>query len=207
MGKLVVIEGNIGIGKSTLADKLHELLKGSTRLVEPVDGNLALAEFYKDPKRWSFALQMDYLYKRFEQHYEANAYDGLFIMDRGIVGDKVFVNVLYDSDDMNFIEVEIYENTRNILLDLLEPADMYIYLRGTPERAFAQIQKRSRSIEDGIPLEYLQTLDKAYMKEFFEEPSAFLRESQIIDIEWNMENENQTRRIAQYIMEQLHLND
>lgn len=205
MGKLVVIEGNIGIGKSTLADKLHELLDNSTRLVEPVDGNLALAEFYKDQKRWAFTLQMDYLYKRFEQHYEANVCDGLFIMDRGIVGDKVFVDVLYDSDDMNFIEVDIYENTRQIMLDMLEPANLYIYLKGTPQRAFEQVQKRSRSIEDGIPLEYLQTLDKAYKKEFFDEPSLFLKESKILAVDWYMEDETKTMRIAEYIIKELNL--
>lgn len=195
MGKLVVIEGNIGLGKSTLSDELYEIIT-SERLVEPVEGNKVLAEFYKDQTRWAFALQMEYLYQRFDHHYHANNNEGIFIMDRGISGDKVFVNMLTEAGNMTELESEIYENTRNIMLKLLKPADVFIYLDGSPQRAYDQVQKRSRSIEENIPIEYLESLDKAYVKEFFTNTPEFIKSSEMIVIDWYMEDKQSTMDLA-----------
>jgi deoxyadenosine/deoxycytidine kinase len=203
MGKLIVIEGIIGIGKSTFADIISERRNNFTWLKEPVEGNIVLAEFYKDMKRWSFALQMDYLYKRFEQHYHANNTDGIFIMDRGIIGDEVFVNMLVKDGMMHPLEAEVYRNCRDIMLSMLKPADLCVYLQGTPERAHKQAMAREREIEKDLSLKYLQRLDEEYTELYFDNPSEFTKATPIYEIEWYVEDYMNTIKVFHTILQKL----
>ena len=92
----IAIAGNIGVGKTTMTEKLADVLKLSP-IYESVDDNPYLSDFYNDMKRWSFNLQIFFLYKRFSNQMELLSLNKGFIQDRSLYEDKeIFARNLKD---------------------------------------------------------------------------------------------------------------
>lgn len=167
MGGLVVaIEGLIGVGKTTLTDSLCEMF-GFTAFKEPVEANPFLEDYYKDPHRWSYAMQVNLLWERFKMFQEANyrAMRGeVCVADRSIYGDMAFG--LVQKSDGYFVdkEFESYKRMHETLQPMIPYPDLIIWLELLPSDAMERIQKRSRGCESGIQLEYLQHLNEAYQQ-------------------------------------------
>ena len=165
---LVIIEGNIGSGKSTASKALSKRL--NLRLLqEPVDEEL-LQLFYGDVKRWAYPFQIEMLHRRWAMQMSAAAetlvdggYDGS-MLDRSLWGDLVFCRVLAESGMIHPKEFEIYLSAvRNMALVLFPPT-VLLYLNARPETCFERIKERNRPQEAGITLEYLQTIHNGYQK-------------------------------------------
>lgn len=186
-GKIIWIEGIVGIGKSTLAEIITHYTTAKYRR-EPVDENVYLKDFYKDMKRWSFAMQMDLLYSRFDQHWEAQYCDDVFIFDRGILGDKVFAELLHQDGFICDRKYDTYLKTHNVMTAKLKKPDLVIYLDGTPEMAHKRVLKRNRDQEsdNAIPLDYLYKMNKIYHEIFLSEnKDDFLEGVKIMKLFWN----------------------
>jgi len=173
MGKIIWIEGIVGIGKSTFAEILEERTE-VIYLREPVDDNEYLYDFYRDMKRWAFPMQMELLYRRFEQHWTAQHEDGVYIFDRGISGDKIFADMLHDDGFITDREYQTYLNTHRIMTSKLNPPDKILYLDGKPQWAYDRLLKRGREQEEVVPLSYLENMEVYYKKAFFRKPSSHL---------------------------------
>ncbi len=102
---IIWIEGNIGAGKTTLSHILEKEL-GYRGFYEPVDSNPYLQDFYEDPKRWAFPMQIEMLHRRYAMQqlaaYECTAYSEYHgaIIDRGLPGDRVFAKIHTDEGNI-----------------------------------------------------------------------------------------------------------
>lgn len=155
------IAGLIGVGKSTLAKSLGEHL-GLPTYYEPVADNVYLADFYEDTSRYSFAMQVYLLNRRFNQHQEIIWRDHGAVQDRTIYEDSIFAKVLRDSGMMDARDYETYVSLfRNMSNFMCRPTAI-VYLDASPKTSYERIKERSRNVETGIELAYLERLHAEY---------------------------------------------
>jgi deoxyadenosine/deoxycytidine kinase len=165
---LIIVEGNIGSGKSTTSKELAKRL--NLRLLsEPVDEEL-LDLFYKDKERWSFPFQIEMLHRRWAMQMSAAAetmvdggYEGA-MLDRCLWGDLVFAEALFKAGILHKKEWEIYLTALRNMALVLFPPTILIYLSARPETCLERIKERGRPQEAGITLEYLQTIHEGYLR-------------------------------------------
>ncbi len=158
----IAIAGNIGSGKTTLTKMLARRY-GWTPRFEPVDNNPYLEDFYADMKRWSFNLQIYFLNKRFKEVVEISQSKDTIIQDRTIFEDaRIFAPNLHGQGMMSDRDFRNYTDLFDLMMSLVKLPDLMIYIRSTIPNLVAQIQKRGRSYEQTIQLDYLQGLNNRY---------------------------------------------
>jgi deoxyadenosine/deoxycytidine kinase len=160
----IAITGNIGAGKTTLAEKLAEHY-GWEVYYEAVEGNPYLAPFYTDMEKWSFHLQIYFLNSRFEQVLKIKSQeDGkTIIQDRTIYEDAyIFAQNLYETGKMNETDFETYKGLFNTIMRAITPPDLMIYLKADIPKLVGQISKRNRDFEQNIDPNYLLSLNHLY---------------------------------------------
>lgn len=158
----VVIDGLIGVGKSSLATSLAEYLNYDVHL-EPTDQNPFLQDYYKNPARWSFAMQMYLLSTRFASQQRAiwNTENGC-IHDQSIFADMVFAEVQKEQGLMTDCEYSTYLSHVAILQNFIKKPDLILFLRAPLPVVMERIRKRNRATEDLIPLDYMKCLERHY---------------------------------------------
>ena len=161
--KHIVISGNIGVGKTTLAQKLSKKYDWKI-LLEEVDDNPYLEDFYKSMKSWSFHLQIFFLNSRFKQIKKISKSSGTIIQDRSIYEDyEVFTKNLFDSNILLKREFENYKRLYKTILDYVKKPDLLIFIRNNNIRNIVNnIKKRDRNFEKKINIEYLKNLNNYY---------------------------------------------
>ncbi|MBD2754247.1 deoxynucleoside kinase [Spirosoma validum] len=168
----IAITGNIGAGKTTLAEMLAAHY-GWEVLYEAVDGNPYLADFYENMPRWSFNLQIYFLNSRFVQMKKImdsqltdpgkSAHSHTMVQDRTIYEDAaIFARNLYKRGDMAERDYFTYRQVFENMMTLVRPPDLMIYLRADLSKLRRQIQKRGRSFEQAISDDYLSSLNQLY---------------------------------------------
>lgn len=169
MSVILSIEGNIGSGKSTIIEYLKNNYKNNNIifLPEPVEqwenikdknDNSILQKFYSNQKKYSFAFQMMAYISRLNLLRDTikNNPSKIIITERSLFTDKyVFAKMLYDSENMEDVEFQIYNNWFNSFLDIA-PISKMIYLKTDPKVSFERIAKRNRNGEDKIPFDYIE---------------------------------------------------
>ena len=168
----IAITGNIGAGKTTLAEQLA-VHYGWEVLYEAVEGNPYLADFYDDMPRWAFNLQVYFLNSRFDQilkiteikaaNQNASQPGRTVIQDRTIYEDAaIFARNLHQSGRMTERDYQTYRSLFDNMIRLVRPPDLMIYLRADLPKLREQIKKRGRSYEQSISDEYLNSLNQLY---------------------------------------------
>lgn len=158
----LAICGNIGSGKTSLAEKLSHHYGWDVKF-ESVDDNPYLADFYEDMKKWAFHLQIYFLNNRFEQVKKIQDEKISTIQDRTIYEDAyIFANNLYKSELLNHRDYNTYLTLFKSMIQHVSPPDLLIYLRADIPKLVNQIQKRGREYENAIRLDYLKNLNKHY---------------------------------------------
>jgi deoxyadenosine/deoxycytidine kinase len=163
-GKLrhIAICGNIGCGKTTLASKLARHY-GWKAMLESVDDNPYLRDFYHDMSRWAFHVQIFFLNSRFKQVSEIRASENITVQDRTIYEDAyIFAANLFKSGHINERDYQTYLDVFNSMIRFVQPPDLLIYLKADIPKLVHQIQKRARDYEEGIRLDYLKNLNTHY---------------------------------------------
>ncbi|KAL5463300.1 hypothetical protein EMCRGX_G032192 [Ephydatia muelleri] len=163
----ISISGLIGAGKTTLATKLAEKM-GLPCFYEPVIDNMYLADFYRDPKRYSFPLQVYLLNRRFQQHQQIIWQGRGGVQDRTIYEDSVFAKVLMESDMMEEREYSTYRSLFSNMSNFMKKPNLIVHLDVSPQESKRRIDVRSRECESTISLEYLTHLHGAY-EEFIQD--------------------------------------
>ncbi len=159
---LVLVAGNIGTGKTSLAERLGDRLGWRTAF-ESVMDNPYLGDFYQDMAAWSFHLQVFFLGHRAEQHLELARDERSAIADRSIYEDaKIFARALYHQGSMSEQDFLTYRRVFSLVTGNLPRPDLLIYLDAPPEVLMERIRQRGRDMESGISLEYLSLLDSFY---------------------------------------------
>lgn len=164
----VVIEGNIGSGKTTLATRIAA--EFNARLIlERFADNPFLPKFYNEPEKYSFPLELSFLASRYKQLKEELVPQDLFksftVADYYFMKSLVFAASTLDGDEYN-----LYRQIFYIIYGSLPKPDIYIYLHVVPERLVMNIEKRGRPYEKKITAEYLQKIQDSYFSFFRQNP-------------------------------------
>jgi deoxyadenosine/deoxycytidine kinase len=182
----IAIEGVIGCGKSTLASHMARRL-GWQMLPEPVDGNELLPLFYQDPKRWAFALQVAMLHSRFRSQQVAGYSHVPCVMDRSLPGDRVFAALHVKYGNISPVEWRVYEQCYRAMTSV-QPPSLLVFLDVDPEVALARVQKRARTMETGVTIDYLRDLAAGYndlIDEIEAGGHAWSRGIKVVRYPWN----------------------
>lgn len=158
----IAIEGNIGSGKTSLAEKLAGQFKAKLML-EQFSGNPFLPKFYKDRDKYAFPLEMSFLAERYnqvkEELYTRDMFHPLVVSDYLISKCLVFAKINLQSD-----EFDLYNRLFNIIYPTLPRPDLLVYLYLTTEQLLANILKRGRKYEQDISPEYLRNIQEGYFE-------------------------------------------
>lgn len=179
--KYIAIEGVIGAGKTSLANKLAEKL--SAKLVkEEFEENPFLEKFYDDRKRHAFQTQMFFLINRFKQQEQFNQED--------LFTDYVVSDYIFDKDqifaylNLSGEELKLYESIFPLLKRDLRRFDLVIFLQASVDRLIYNIKKRNRLVEKNLTRTYIRELSEAYNNFFFKYNSTPLLIVNTTDIDF-----------------------
>lgn len=164
---MIIIEGQIGVGKTTMGVLLEQELKITLyRELQRPETHSLLDRFYADQRRWAFTLQIHFLNDRFRMIKQIRDAGG-GALDRSIYGDRIFADVLHEDGQMSDEEYLTYTTLLDNMLEHVQPPDLLVYLDCTVDTAVSRIKKRDRGLESGIPRDYLERLNKRYLS-FYE---------------------------------------
>lgn len=158
----LVIEGNIGVGKTTLANLLQQRYGGEL-LLERFAENPFLPLFYENKDRYAFQLELSFMADRYNQI--RNISDrikqnkGLTIADYYFTKSLIFASVTLKDEELKLFE-KLFDIAR---FELIRP-DLFVYLYSEPDVLLNNIKKRGRDYESGISSDYLSRISKAYRK-------------------------------------------
>ena len=159
----IAIAGNIGSGKTTLAEKLAKQFNWEAEL-ESVENNPYLKDFYENMEKWAFHLQIYFLNSRFSQIKKIrNNHNSTVIQDRTIYEDAyIFAKNLFKIGKLNERDYNNYLGVFESMIKVIEAPDLLIYLKADIPKLVERIQKRGRDYENAIRLDYLKTLNEHY---------------------------------------------
>ena len=158
----IAIAGNIGAGKTSLAELLAKHYKWEAHFEDVID-NPYLDDFYNHMERWSFNLQIYFLKSRFQQLLKINESKKLIIQDRTIYEDAhIFAPNLKAMGLMNQRDFKNYQELFELLESLIKGPDLLVYLRSSIPNLVNKIHKRGRDYENSISIDYLSRLNERY---------------------------------------------
>ena len=160
---LIIVEGVVGVGKTTLMEILAT--KGWVPYREPVVDNPILDKFYYDRARYAFPLQVFFLNKRFEHIKQANEAKNA-IMDRSIYGDAIFAKMLNQNGEMSNEEYSIYIDLLENMLEHVKRPKLIVYLEASTDEAMRRIHIRGRDYEQIVERDYWDRLNREYQAYF-----------------------------------------
>ena len=160
--QFIVVEGPIGVGKTSLAKKLSESLSG-TLILEDIDNNPFLDRFYKGG-RGALPAQLHCLFQRAKQLEilrQSDLFSSIYVADFHLEKDKLFASVNLDSSEMELYE-KVYENMdiENIVPDLV------IYLQANPSVLLERIARRNVPSEKFIDRNYLENITESFARHY-----------------------------------------
>ena len=162
--RYLVIEGPIGVGKSSLAKLLARELDARLILEQATD-NPFLKEFYRDPDRTAFQTQIFFLLSRYRQLAELSQMD---LFERTTVTDYFFPkDRLFASINLQPNELKLYQQLYFLLNPTIPTPDLVIYLQASTHVLLDRVRQRSLEYEEPITADYLDRLNQAYNEFFF----------------------------------------
>ena len=157
----ITVEGCIGAGKTTLAEKLAEDLNAQL-IPERFKDNPFLAKFYKEPEHYAFPLEMSFLTDRYQQLKtllsQRDLFTDLVVSDYFI--DKCYI---FSKNNLKGDEYNLYIQVYDIISSYLPKPDIILYLYNSIEQLLKNIAHRGRDYEQDIAPEYLQDIQASYM--------------------------------------------
>jgi len=165
----ICIEGNIGVGKTTLAKKISK--DSNARLIlEEFTNNPFLPNFYKEPEKYAFPLELFFMAERYKQLKgvkEQEIFSAFTVSDYFFIKSRLFAQNNLSSD-----ELILFYRLFDIMLASLPKPDLLIYLHTNIKSLQANIKKRDRSYERDITDEYLLKIQEKYF-DFFKKQKDF----------------------------------
>ncbi|HET6348868.1 MAG TPA: deoxynucleoside kinase [Candidatus Krumholzibacteria bacterium] len=165
----IAIEGNIGVGKTSLARMIVRRLGG--RLVEDrVEDNPFLERFYEDAGAYAFQTQLVFLMNRYKQQLglrQNDLFADLVVFDYVFARDRIFANVILSDD-----ELALYERIASELEARVSQPDLAVYLQASAPVLFDRVQLRGRDYERALSRDYLDALNDAFNHYFFNYSAA-----------------------------------
>lgn len=188
--RYIVVEGPIGVGKTSLASSLAKRFGGAA-VLEVVEENPFLPRFYEDRQKYAFQTQLFFLLSRFKQQQELaqqDLFDAVRVTDYLLAKDRLFAALNLDRN-----ELALYERVYDALAPRVAKPDLVIYLQARLDVLLARIRRRGREYERKFDSGYLEEVMKAYNEFFFhysESPLLVINTSDIdfVNDEADLEN-------------------
>ena len=177
--RYIVIEGPIGVGKTSLARLLSKELH-SKLLPEKAEDNPFLKEFYKDRRRYAFQTQIYFLLSRYRQLQELSQMD---LFDRSILTDYFFPkDRFFASLNLDPSELALYDQLYRLMNPEIPVPDLVIYLQANTEVLLDRIKRRALEYAEPLIGDYIEMVNQAYNEFFFkyvESPLLVIQTSEI----------------------------
>ncbi|MDD3685477.1 MAG: deoxynucleoside kinase [Bacteroidales bacterium] len=196
--RYLVIEGNIGAGKTSLCNKIATE-KHAKLILEQFADNPFLPKFYKNPDRYSFPLELSFLADRYNQ-LKKNL-DTFDLFNELVVADYFFMkSLIFSSSTLQEDEYKLYRQLFDIIYSSLPKPDLYVYLHKSVDNLLKNIKLRGREYEQNISYEYLKSIENGYFN-FFKQQSnikILLIDTNNIDF---VNNDDHYKRLVNTIFE------
>jgi len=186
--RFIGVAGIIGAGKSTLTNDIAARIPGAIAMHEPVPedastpGNPYLSDFYREPRRHAFAMQVYLLRARYRQHLRAALAERTVIQDRTIYEDTVFAEMMHQVGHIDARDFATYLALFEDFSLLLQRPDLIVYLDVDPEVALERVRRRARPAEkDAVTLPYLVALRAGY-ESWIERTRGYLH---VVRVAWD----------------------
>ena len=169
--KYIAVEGPIGVGKTTLANKLAETFNYDVLLEQPSE-NPFLESFYKNPGQSALAAQLFFLFQRMQQIQDLkqrSLFEPVRVADFVIEKDRLFAEVNLSKEEMQLYD-KVYDH---LTIDAPTP-DLVIYLQAPVDVLLDRINRRGNPNEKYLTADYLEKLNEAYSKFFLYYESCLL---------------------------------
>jgi deoxyguanosine kinase len=167
--RYIVVEGPIGVGKTTLSQKLAEAFNAQTLLEQPQD-NPFLERFYRDASRYALQTQMFFLFQRMNQLRDLaqpDMFNAPIVSDFLLDKDPIFAHLTLSDDELN-----LYRQLYDHLKPQVAVPDLVLYLQAQPETLVDRVKKRGVAMENGISEVYLYRLCESYTRFFYHYDAA-----------------------------------
>jgi deoxyguanosine kinase len=162
--KYIVVEGPIGVGKSSLAKILANEFHART-VFERVEDNPFLPKFYKSRETYAFQNQTFFLLNRYQQQMELAQQD---LFNQGTVADYLFAkDQIFATLTLSSEELNLYQQIYALLNARIPKPDLVVYLQARPEVLYKRVKKRDKKYERSVTFEYLTEVAQAYNQYFF----------------------------------------
>lgn len=162
--RYIVVEGPIGVGKSSLTNILATRLH-ARKVMEVVEENPFLSSFYADRAKYAFQTQMFFLLSRFKQQqeiFQQDLFASVTVSDYLFAKDRIFAHLTLDPN-----ELSLYERVFEALGPRVTKPDLVVYLQARIDVLLARIKKRGREFERKFDPQYLEDLCRSYNEFFF----------------------------------------
>lgn len=162
--RYIVVEGPIGVGKTSLSNLLAQRFNGR-RVLEVVEENPFLSNFYTDRNKFAFQTQMFFLLSRFRQQqelFQPDLFSAVTVSDYLFAKDRIFACLTLDQN-----ELALYDRVFEALGPRVAKPDLVIYLQARMDVLGTRIKKRGREFERKFDMGYLEELCKSYNEFFF----------------------------------------
>ncbi|MFQ5667340.1 MAG: deoxynucleoside kinase [Candidatus Binatia bacterium] len=162
--RYIVVEGPIGVGKTTLARLLAEELDARV-VLEQVEENPFLRKFYDEPGSYAFQTQLFFLLNRYRQQRQLAQQD---LFNQGTVADYLFAkDQIFAQANLGAEELALYRQLFGLLDARLPKPDLVVYLEARGGVLMERLRKRAREYERRIAPQYVQRIAEAYREFFF----------------------------------------
>jgi len=192
--RYIVVEGPIGVGKTTLTHLLTERFQGR-RVLEVVEENPFLSNFYEDRDKYGFQTQIFFLLSRFRQQqelFQQELFSRLTVSDYLFAKDRIFAQLNLDTN-----ELSLYDRVYDELGTRVAKPDLVIYLQARLDVLLARIRKRGREFERQFDAAYLTSLVESYNRFFhtYRDTPLLWVDTSELDFVSNEEHQEQIIRV------------
>lgn len=179
--KYLAIEGPIGVGKTSLAEKIAREFQYELCLEKP-DDNPFLKDFYLDSEKHAFTTQIHFVMQRSQQ---INKYFSDELIDKKIISDFIFQKEdLFAKLNLSTAEYETFLSIKSKFYNSYPKPDLVIYLQASPKSIFEKIKARGKDYEEKLSFNYLQRVCEMYTDFFFDYSNSPLLVLNVDDIDF-----------------------